>query len=51
VWDLGPGGRSVSWLVTSSPRPDYYRRLIKAKVRLSHLTVEVQRCTAEHEAA
>ncbi len=53
VWDLGPGERScIVKLVTSSPRdPDYYRRLIKAKVRLSHLTVEVQRCTAEHEAA
>jgi cation diffusion facilitator family transporter len=53
VWDLGPGERScIVKLVTSSPRdPAYYRELIKAKVRLSHLTVEVQRCTAEHEAA
>jgi Co/Zn/Cd efflux system component len=50
VWELGPGERScIVKLVTSSPRdPSFYRELIKSKVRLSHLTVEVQRCTAHH---
>lgn len=52
LWELGPGERGcIVKLVTSSPRdPDFYRRLIKSKVRISHLTVEVQRCTTSHEA-
>jgi len=51
VWELGPGERScIVKLVTSSPRdPSFYRDLIKSKVKLSHLTVEVQRCTAHHD--
>jgi cation diffusion facilitator family transporter len=50
VWDIGPGERGcIVKLVTSDPRDTaYYRDLIKSKVPISHLTVEVQRCNEQH---
>ncbi|MFO0550915.1 MAG: cation diffusion facilitator family transporter [Polyangiaceae bacterium] len=50
LWELGPGARGcIVKVVTSAPRDAaYYRDLIKARVDVSHLTVEVHRCTEEH---
>jgi len=50
LWDIGPGERGcIVKLVTSDPRDTgYYRDLIKSKVPISHLTVEVQRCNEPH---
>ena len=50
LWDIGPGERGcIVKLVTSDPRDTgYYRDLIKSKVPISHLTVEVQRCNEQH---
>jgi cation diffusion facilitator family transporter len=46
LWEMGPGHRGcIVKLVTSAPRETaYYRDLIKGRVPVSHLTVEVQRC-------
>ena len=50
LWDIGPGERGcIVKLVTADPRDTaYYRDLIKSKVSISHLTVEVQRCNEQH---
>ena len=50
LWEIGPGERGcIVKIITASPRSArYYRDVIKAKVRVSHLTVEVQHCEEEH---
>ncbi|NUP10457.1 MAG: CDF family Co(II)/Ni(II) efflux transporter DmeF [Polyangiaceae bacterium] len=50
LWELGPGERGcIVKIVTASPRSAaYYRDVIKAKVAISHLTVEVHHCEEEH---
>jgi cation diffusion facilitator family transporter len=50
LWELGPGRLGcIVKLVAAEPREtSYYRELIKAKIPVSHLTVEVQRCVIGH---
>jgi cation diffusion facilitator family transporter len=50
VWSLGGGAKScVVTVVTAAPRePGWYRAAL-ARFRLSHLTIEVQRCEEGHE--
>jgi len=50
LWDIGPGERGcIVKLISSEPRETaYYRDIIKSKVPISHLTVEVQRCNEPH---
>ncbi|HTR85287.1 MAG TPA: CDF family Co(II)/Ni(II) efflux transporter DmeF [Reyranella sp.] len=50
VWRLGPGhhGAIVS-LVADDPQPvEHYKALLADVPRLSHVTVEVHRCTGQH---
>jgi cation diffusion facilitator family transporter len=51
VWSLGAGLKScVVTLVTAAPRDVRRYREALARFELAHLTVEVQRCEAGHEA-
>jgi cation diffusion facilitator family transporter len=50
LWELGPGRMGcIVKVVAAEPRETaYYRERIKAKVPVSHLTVEVHRCLIGH---
>jgi cation diffusion facilitator family transporter len=50
LWELGPGRMGcIVKLVAAEPRETaHYRERIKAKVPVSHLTVEVHRCLIGH---
>jgi cation diffusion facilitator family transporter len=52
LWQLGPGRRScVASLVSATPRePSFYRELVRKVTDLSHVTVEVHRCSEGHAA-
>jgi cation diffusion facilitator family transporter len=49
VWKVGPNHYAVIVsLVTHHPKsPDYYKDLLRGFDRLSHITIEVNRCTVE----
>jgi cation diffusion facilitator family transporter len=51
VWSLGAGAKScVVTLVTATPRDARSYREALGRFKLAHLTIEVQRCEAGHEA-
>lgn len=46
LWEIAPGHRTcIVTIVTSTPRPtEFYRRAVRSRVHVEHLTVEVRRC-------
>lgn len=46
LWEIAPGHRTcIVTIVTSTPRPtEFYRRAVRSRVDVDHLTVEVRRC-------
>ena len=51
LWEMGPGQLGcIVKIVSSQPREaSFYRKVIRDAVRVSHLTVEVQRCEHDHD--
>ncbi len=51
LWEMGPGQLGcIAKIVSSKPREaSFYRKVIRDAVRVSHLTVEVQRCEHNHD--
>lgn len=51
LWEMGPGQLGcIAKIVSSRPRePSFYRKVIRDAVKVSHLTVEVQRCEHHHD--
>jgi cation diffusion facilitator family transporter len=53
LWEIGPGKLAcIAKVVSVRPRDaTFYREIVRRQIRVSHLTVEVQRCDEPHEAA